>query len=190
MTVARAIATLLFACCSSAFADEVKVPSALAKQIRSLEQLISDGISTPRPEYRHYLFARPNQNGAGAIAVATFELDDFRGGNNWKEYLAVFERFDREPDIRQGKGKHYVERWSLLAFTPVGGYRKLDPGSISLVDAGNASRYSLIVRLGTQEYQGTDARCCPTGKGYAVFRINEYGHLEELKEADKKRYLP
>jgi hypothetical protein len=92
-----------------------------------------------------------------ADLVVLFTLEGFHGGNNHRQYLAVF--------LRHGKSYRYAVHGG------VGG--KLNR-SVDLASVTNGT-----INLDTKEYRKNDPACCPTRNGKTRYRLIR-GKLREI----------
>lgn len=161
-----------------AFASSQNPPDALLQQVVKLELLIADATAVVDHPSRAFTFVRVPKGDGKQIAIVTFSIGGFRGGLGSKDYLAVFLQTKTEDwgDIATKKS-----HWKLLAYTALNGYRRIDSGQVEVLEAPEYLAYEsrLVFRIGTREYQGNDGRCCPSGKGGALYRM-ENQRLDEI----------
>jgi len=171
----------------TALASPPKPPKDLVQQVIKLEQLLSDATASADLPSRAYTFIEVPKGDGKQLAVVTFSIGGFRGGVGSTDYLALFLRTQAEewrepqPPLSPNTLASVPPHWKLLAYTGVRGYHRIDPGTVEVLEVPDYLSYesALVLRLGTLQYQGTDGRCCPSGRGSVTYRL-ENEHLLEL----------
>jgi hypothetical protein len=151
----------------------------LDNKITQLAALLSDSYAY---EHRPARGVQILKKGIGdtTAAVAVFTLEGFGRGNNYFQYLAIFNGSERESD------------WdsleiSLLDFMVVGGkgVRSIEFDKINV----QKTRDGILITIPSMEYGPGDGMCCPSIRSLVQFRIKTIpligSRLEEIKKKSK-----
>lgn len=160
-------ATCLLACCS-AQAQQTAIAKPLALQVERLMALLGDGYSTGYPAAtmsQSLLLADQHP-----IVLAVFTVEAYKGGNNFRQFLAAF-----TPE--QVEGKAY---YSLLDVIPIGagGWRSLD--SLQAKVTGQSKMGGTLLTLPAMENLSDDAINFPSKKTQ-IRLVLEQGRFKEMK---------
>ncbi|MES2072552.1 MAG: hypothetical protein V4488_19485 [Pseudomonadota bacterium] len=152
------------------------IPRLLNKQVIALEELISDADATGPDQDRNFHFI--DIDGDGREDAVVFSTIGVKGGVGYSHYMFVFLQTENYDDPA---GPY----WLLVDYARIGAksVRGIDFDYLKVNGkfATNSDKYDIRFQLRTLKYQGTDAACCPSGKGSAVFELKDNGRLVEVK---------
>lgn len=147
-----------------AFAKAVQPGENLRHQVDILAKMLSDGSAALAPKSIRVEYANlPNDFMSERSAVVLFTMASFFGGNNFRQFLAVF--FHNPSNQEEGRPANGpYQAWRLAAFTVVGWdfNRVFDSFSVK-----NAK-----IRLTGDAWNDTDAHCCPSVHVYSVYKLS------------------
>jgi hypothetical protein len=131
----------------------------------------SDAVEYPKARRIHY------PKGKTGLVFVFFTIENFDAGNNYTQYLAVFEpswKFDPSKGDAQQTSPDNIEKYRLVGYLPVGGK------GLRSVDSSKIILEKQTVTIQTKKYASGDAMCCPSEAGTATFKI-EGRQLIEVK---------
>lgn len=143
-------------------------PKALSAQVERLAALLGDGYAVGYPA------ATMSQSlslaDKHAVVLAVFTVEGYKGGNNFRQFLAAF-----SPEQAEGK-THY----SLLDVIPIGagGWRSLDKLEAKIT--GQSKLGGSVLTLPALENISDDAVNFPSKKTH-IRLLLEQGRFKEIK---------
>jgi len=143
----------------------------LSADLRTAESATDALVSILVDSYaREYRAARKIHYPGGQVDVAVvfFTIESFTEGNNYTQYLAVFEpSFEGDPEL--GKAPDKISKYRLVGYLPVGGN---DPRRGS-VDFSQVALDKQKITIQRKEYGSKDALCCPSKPSAATYKITD-----------------
>ncbi|MBA1377188.1 hypothetical protein [Pseudomonas brassicacearum] len=140
----RLLTAALFFACTLTHAAEPKIPKALEQQVGHLVALLKDSYATGYPEAT--LVQTLDTGEDSQVTLAVFTLEGFGMGNNYSQYLAVFNPEENEEG---------VPYYSLLDVMRIGGdsWRAIDKLDAKLVSdpAGEQTLIDIPVMENTDD---------------------------------------
>jgi hypothetical protein len=140
----RLFTAALFFACTLTQAAEPKIPKALEQQVGHLVALLKDSYATGYPEAT--LVQTLDTGEDSQVTLAVFTLEGFGMGNNYSQYLAVFNPEENEEG---------VPYYSLLDVMRIGGdsWRAIDKLDAKLVSdpAGEQTLIDIPVMENTDD---------------------------------------
>jgi hypothetical protein len=159
-------------------ANEAAIRDEINAKITQLAALMGDSYSQEYPDFRGLQILRDKKNDIVA-AVCIFTIEGLEGGTNYTQFMAAFA-------VLTPAAEGHPMRMNLLDVMAVGGkgirileFKKM----IIKEESGN-----IAVTTPSLGYGPSDAMCCPSVKGEAIFVFQPHvgGRIKETTAKTKR----